>query len=144
MRKRFYPQRTPSIRGGRKELQILLGPVAHAVECLFYVLNGVGDTEAQISFTECAESRSGEAGDTGIVEQSVGKFFRRPTRLSDVGKHVERSIGLETGESFDLVDSGIKAIAAAAEFCIHVVYRSLIAVQGFDSSNLGEAGGAGV
>src|ERR1035437_1363657 len=96
-----------------------------------------------IAFSVVAERGAGEAGYTGLFEQRVSQFLRRPAGLRNVGEGVERAFGHTAGEAFDLVQAGDEDVAAAPEFSAHFVDRGLVATQRFNSGDLREAGGAG-
>src|ERR1035437_2199366 len=95
--------------------QVLAYPLFNSRQGFVQVLQRVGDTEAEIAFSVCAEGGAGEAGDTGLFEQRVGQFLGRPAGLRNVGEGVERAFGDTAGEAFDLVETGDEDVAAVLE-----------------------------
>src|SRR5208282_145613 len=136
-----------SCRAGRPALhfsvQVFSYPVFDPQQRRVQVLERIGYAEAEIAFSVFAERGAREAGNTGLFEQRVGQFLRRPAGLGDVRKHIECALRQAAGEAFDLVQAGDEGIAAALEFSAHFVDRGLVAAQCRNSGNLGEAGGAG-
>src|ERR1039457_1122562 len=90
-----------------------------------------------------AERGSRETSDTGLFEQRVGQFLRRPARLRNVGEGVERAFRHAAGETLDLVQPGDEDVASAFELGAHFVDRRLVSAKRFNPGNLREAGGAG-
>ncbi len=76
---------------------VLPHPLLNLLQRRAQVFQRVGDAEAEIAFSVFAESGAGEAGYTGLFEQRIGQFLRRPSGLSDVREDVERAFGDTAG-----------------------------------------------
>src|ERR1019366_890189 len=101
------PRKKPAVRRARtpdfSTLQILLRPLIDAIQRLLKILDGIGNTEPQITFTEGAERRSRQPRDSRVVKQRVRQLLRRPSGLLDIGEGIKRALRQPAGESLDLI-----------------------------------------
>src|SRR4030095_8306804 len=68
-----------------------------------------------------AEGRSGQSGNAGLVQKTVGKFVTWYTSAADVGKKIERTKRLQTTDTRNAVQAIRKHIPALSKFCNHLL-----------------------
>src|SRR5579862_8087310 len=123
-------------------LQILLRPLIDTVERLVKILHGIRHAEPQIAFAEFAECCSGKSCDSSLLQQRICQRLRLPSRLRDVREHIKRALRHAAGKAFDLVEAGYHHVPAGFELVAHMIDRTLISADGFDTRYLSKAGGA--
>src|SRR5579863_4020136 len=99
--------------------EILLCPLVDAIQRLLQVLQRIRHAEAQVAFAELSECRARERCYSGLLEQSIGKRLRFPSRLRDVGKGIKRAFRHAAGKALDLIQPGDEHIAAPLELGTH-------------------------
>src|SRR5271165_4082079 len=86
-------------------LQILLRPLLNALESKLNVLDRIRHAEPQVALAKRPERGSRQRGHSCLFQQRVGQLLRRPARLLDIRKRIERALGQTARESLDLIDA---------------------------------------
>src|SRR6185436_14827827 len=81
----------------------------------FDIIEGIRKREPQVPLTVLAECRSRESGNTGFLQQPVGKVVAGQTHTADVRKEIKGAERLETADTRDLIQAVRKKVPPLAK-----------------------------
>src|SRR5207247_3281910 len=119
--------------------KVLTGPVTHAFERPLDVIDRVSERESQVTLTPGSEGCAGKAGYSRLGQEGARQGPRVAPSAGNVRESVEGPLWLGAPKSRNPVQAIDYDPAPAAKLLQHAVDRRLVAAQGLNGCNLGEA-----